>query len=159
MSIHEDQSIMESSTSDFVDSHEVVENESNDPVIQERNEERQLQQTQHTQQRQQQQQHSQRTQQQRTTRQRTSMVPVDPRHANSRLFSGRMKEVNIDDLTDEEKTSKMNMNQNYLDVQLIRLIMPSQRDQKVTLYTTINRNGKKVLVSRECLLDVFSFVG
>ena len=70
-----------------------------------------------------------------------------------------MKEVHIDDLTDEEKTSKMNMNRNYLDVQLIRLIMPSQRDQKVTLYTTINRNGKKVLVSRECLLDVFSFVG
>ena len=138
MSIHKEQSIMESPTSDFVDSHEDVENESNDPVIQERNEERQLQQTQHTQQQQ-----SQRTQQQRTTRQRTIMVPVDPRHENMRLFSGRMKEVHIDDLTDEEKTSKMNMNRNYLDVQLIRLIMPSQRDQKVTVYTTVYRNGKK----------------
>ena len=69
----------------------------------------------------------------RNVRQRVVMTPMDLNLITSRIFL-RMKEVNIDNLSDEEEILKMNLNRNYIDVQLLRLITPS-KDQKANIYS------------------------
>ena len=55
------------------------------------------------------------------------MQPVDSRLNGSRMMT-RMKEVRVDDLIGE-KVFSMNMNRDYIDVQLIQLIAPcTERD-------------------------------
>ena len=63
---------------------------------------------------------------------RTILRPLDNELLNSRMIS-RTNEVLIDDLIGDS-VYEMNLNRNYLDVQLVRIITPN-RDQKAHIYS------------------------
>ena len=74
-----------------------------------------------------------------TVRQRIELMPLDVSLRQSRLMR-KMTEVNIDDLANDEAIFKMNLNRNYIDVQLVRVITPN-KDQKANVYGIRRRNG------------------
>jgi len=80
------------------------------------------------------------TQTQATTRPRLIIEPLDTNLVGSRMMT-RMKEVSLDALMCEDKVQEMNLNRNYIDVQLIRLITPEQKDHRASIYNIRRRNG------------------
>jgi hypothetical protein len=67
-----------------------------------------------------------------------------------------MREVKIDDLSDEIKIFSMNLNRNHLDVQLLRVITPN-KDQKASIYARKQRtNNQEVHFSRLFLCRIHS---
>jgi hypothetical protein len=76
-----------------------------------------------------------------TNRRRMIIEPVDSTLNGSRMMT-RMKEIGVDDLIGE-KVYSMNMNRNYIDVQLIRLITPVQKDHRVMIYSVRKQNGSR----------------
>ena len=77
-------------------------------------------------------------------RQRVILVPLEDSLLNSRMIT-RTNEVSITTLSSDDVFT-MNMNRNYIDVQLIRIITP-RKEQKAYLYSL--RSGRKGSSSKE----------
>jgi hypothetical protein len=92
----------------------------------------------------------------RNVRSRTQLSPIDQSLIGSVLMRRMTNEVTIDDLIDEKKILEMNLNRNYIDVQLVRVITPN-KDQKANIYATRRRgNNQDVHFSRIYLCRVHS---
>ena len=75
----------------------------------------------------------------RQNRRRVILAPLEDELLNSPIIT-RTREVSIDALRSDE-VYEMNMNRNYIDVQLLRIITPRSRDQKAYLYSL--RSGRR----------------
>ena len=75
----------------------------------------------------------------RQNRQRVILAPLENELLNSPIIT-RTREVSIDALSSDDVYS-MNMNWNYIDVQLLRIITPRGKDQKAYLYSL--RSGRR----------------
>ena len=75
----------------------------------------------------------------RQNRRRVILAPLEDELLNSPIIT-RTREVSIDALSSDE-VYEMNMNRNYIDVQLLRIITPRSRDQKAYLYSL--RSGRR----------------
>ena len=77
--------------------------------------------------------------QMRQNRQRVILAPLEDELLNSRIIT-RTREVSINALSCDD-VYEMNMNCNYIDVQLLRIITPRSKDQKAYLYSL--RSGRR----------------
>ena len=80
----------------------------------------------------------------RQNRQRVILAPLEDELLNSPMIT-RTREVSIDALSGDD-VYEMNMNRNYIDVQLIRIITP-KKEQKAYLYSL--RSGRRGGSSKE----------
>ena len=89
-------------------------------------------------------------------RNRSMLSPLDETLQNTRQFS-MVREVKLDDLMDEKKVLEMNMNRQYIDAQLLRIITPN-KDQKASIYfrRQNQKNNSEVHFSRMYLCRVYS---
>ncbi len=89
----------------------------------------------------------------RSRRQRVILAPLEDCLLNSRMIT-RTTEVSIDSLSSDD-VYKMNMNRNYIDVQLIRIIT-AKREQKAYIYYRKGQNPNETNFSRIFQCRVYS---